>query len=120
MKVLVDECGPLALKETLAARGHDCSTVQEAGWSGKKNGQLLDLAEDRYDVLVTLDTNLQYQQNLVGRKIAILIIKTRSNRLTVLEGYFSACARALETISPGEVVYVGGADDLTKKDGGNP
>src|SRR5258708_495659 len=68
MRVLIDECAPRALKRLLVDRGHDCSTVQEAGWSGKHNGELLNLAETAFDVLVTVDPNLRYQQNLAGRK----------------------------------------------------
>jgi len=81
MKVLIDECAPRALKYTLAVHGHECLTVQEAGWSGKENGELLALAEAEFDVLVTVDTNLRYQQNLAGRKIAIVILRAQSNRL---------------------------------------
>ena len=58
MKILIDECAPRALKRNLTAHGHDCLTVQEAGWSGKENGGLLALAEGKFDVLVTLNTNL--------------------------------------------------------------
>lgn len=107
MKVLIDECAPKALQRTLADRGYECRAVQEAGWSGKKNGELLSLAESSFDVLVTLDTNIQYQQNLAGRKIAIVIIRERSNRLVDLERHFAACAKAIETIAPGQVVSVG-------------
>jgi predicted nuclease of predicted toxin-antitoxin system len=64
MKVLIDECSPKALKRYLADYGHECVTVQQAGWAGKKNGELLDLAEPLFDVLVTSDTNVQYQQIL--------------------------------------------------------
>jgi len=67
MKVLIDECAPKALKRVLADRGHECRTVQEAGWAGKKNGDLVNLAETGFDVLLTVDTNLRYQQNLAGR-----------------------------------------------------
>jgi predicted nuclease of predicted toxin-antitoxin system len=74
MKVLIDECAPRALKYTLAVHGHECLTVQE-------NGELLALAEAEFDVLVTVDTNLRYQQNLAGRKIAIVILRAQSNRL---------------------------------------
>jgi predicted nuclease of predicted toxin-antitoxin system len=109
MKVLIDECAPKALKHSLAARGHECLTVQEAGRAGKENGELLALAESKFDVLVTLDTNLQYQQNLAGRKIAILVIRTKSNRPKYLSTYFPDCAKALETIKPGDIVHVGAA-----------
>jgi hypothetical protein len=60
---------PRAMKLFLFSNGHDCLTVQEAGWAGKRNGELLELAEDAFNAFVTLDTNLQYQQNLAGRKI---------------------------------------------------
>lgn len=68
MKVLIDECAPRALCLFLSKQGHECQTVQETGWSGKQNGELLDLAEAGFDVLITLDTNLRYQQNLSGRR----------------------------------------------------
>jgi predicted nuclease of predicted toxin-antitoxin system len=74
MKVLIDECVPKVLKVELAASGFDCTTVQEAGWSGKENGELLALADASFDVVVTIDRNLRYQQNLTGRRIALLIV----------------------------------------------
>jgi predicted nuclease of predicted toxin-antitoxin system len=109
MRVLIDECAPRALKHLLAKHGHSCLTVQEVGWFGKQNGELLALAEIEFDVLVTIDTNLQYQQSLTGRRIAIVILRARSNRLEDLSQHFSACVQALETIEPGDVVNVGGA-----------
>ena len=107
MKVLIDECAPSALRQALARHGHNCETVQEVGWSGKKNGELLRLAETEFDVLITVDTNLRYQQNLTARKIAVVLLLARSNRLEILSPYFSACALALETIRPGDFVEVG-------------
>src|ERR1700730_2331597 len=91
MKVLIDECAPKALKVAMAASGFDCTTVQEAGWSGKENGELLALADASFDVVVTIDRNLRYQQNLRGRRIALLIVRARSNRVVDLEPSFSAC-----------------------------
>ena len=70
MRVLVDECAPRALKQFLAKQGHRCLTVQEAWWSGKQNGELLAAAEPEFDVLITVDTNIRYQQNMEGRSIA--------------------------------------------------
>ena len=55
MKVLIDECAPEALKAFLAKQGHDPLTVQEAGWAGKHNGELLKLAEGHFDAFVTVD-----------------------------------------------------------------
>jgi hypothetical protein len=71
------------------------------GWFGKQNGELLALAETEFDVLVAIDTNLQYQQNLTGRKIAIVILRAHSNRLEDLSQHFSACGQALENIRQG-------------------
>ncbi len=96
MKVLIDECAPRALKNFLSKHGHESLTVQEAGWSGKENGELLAIAETEFDVLVTLDTNLRYQQN----------IRARSNRLSALSPHFVACAEALQIIKPGDIIHV--------------
>jgi len=107
MKVLIDECAPKAMHVALVASGFDCKTVQEAGWSGKENGELLALADAKFDVLVTIDRSLRYQQNLTGRKIALLIVRGYSNRLTDLQPHFPACIEALRSIQPGTVVEVG-------------
>jgi predicted nuclease of predicted toxin-antitoxin system len=107
MKVLIDECAPKALKSFLTKHGHESLTVQEAGWAGKQNGELLKLAETAFEVLVTVDTNLRYQQNLEGRRIAIVILKCSSNRLEHLRQHFPACVSALEKIKPGDMVQIG-------------
>ena len=97
-------------KKSGAKHGHECCTVQEAGWSGKQNGELLGLAETAYDVLVTVDTNLSYQQNLAGRRIAIVVLQSSSNRLEDLRQLFPACVLAVEKVKPGEIVQVGGTN----------
>jgi predicted nuclease of predicted toxin-antitoxin system len=107
MKVLIDECAPRALKSLFSKHGHESLTVQEAGWSGKENGELLAIAETEFDVLVTLDTNLRYQQNLTGRRIAIVVLVAHSNRLSHLSRHFPACLVAIETVKSGQIVYVG-------------
>ena len=107
MKVLIDECAPRALKKFLVHRGHECLTVQEVGWSGKQNGELLGLAEVSFDVLVSIDTNLSYQQNLTGRRIGIVILHSSSNRLEQLKKFFPSCLSAIEKIKPGDLVQVG-------------
>ena len=107
MRVLIDECAPKALKILLSHQGHECRTVQEAGWSGKQNGELLRLAETAYDVFVTLDTSLEYQQNLTGRKISVVILLARTNRLIDLSPLFEECVAAIKKIVAGDVVRVG-------------
>jgi len=107
MRILIDECAPRALKKHLMNHGHECRTVQEEGWSGKQNGELLRLAEAAFDVLVTVDTNLRYQQSLADRGIAIVLLQSSSNRLEHLRPLFPACILALEKIKPGEMVHIG-------------
>ena len=107
MKLLIDECAPRDLKLSLVKQGYDCFTVQEVGHSGKKNGELLSLAEGKFDVFVTLDKNIQYQQNLAGRKIAILLIGAKSNDMDDILPHLPACLVALESIRPGQVIRVG-------------
>lgn len=107
MKILVDECAPRDLKLNLQPHGFECLTVQEAGYSGKKNGELLALAEGKFDVFITLDKNIQFQQNLTDRKIAILLVGAQSNDMDDILPHLPACIAALHIIKPGQVVRVG-------------
>jgi predicted nuclease of predicted toxin-antitoxin system len=78
MKVLLDECLPQKLRHLL--EGHDVQSARFAGFSGKKNGELLRLAEDAgFEVLVTADQGIPFQNSLDGRRIALLILKAPSN-----------------------------------------
>ena len=77
------------------------------GWSGKKNGDLIALADPQFDVLLTLDKNLPYQQNLDAKRIAVLIVRARSNRIQDLLPVVPECLAALATIQPRQVVRVG-------------
>jgi len=91
-----------------ALDGHDCRTVPEAGFAGQKNGRLLSLAEAAgFDLFLTLDKGIQYQQNLAGRSIATLIVRAKSNRLQDLVPHMDACLAVLRSIRRGEVVRVG-------------
>lgn len=105
MKVLLDENLPRKLAGHLV--GHECRTVVECGWSGKKNGELLALADVRFDVLLTLDKNLPYQQNLDTKRIAVIIVRARSNRIQDLLPVIPQCLAALAGIQPQQVVRVG-------------
>jgi predicted nuclease of predicted toxin-antitoxin system len=107
MKVLLDECIRRKLKRSLA--NHDCKTVPEAGLAGRTNGVLLSFAERAgFDVFLTMDKGLQYQQNLAGRRIAIVVLRSRSNRLRDLLPHMEARLLAMSSVQPGEVVRVGG------------
>ena len=107
MKILLDECLPVALKANLTALGHECQTVRQAGYGSKKNGELLTLAEGRWDVLLTSDRNIKYQQNMIGRSMSILILRAKSNRMMDLLPLMPDCAQALLSIQSGRVVEVG-------------
>jgi predicted nuclease of predicted toxin-antitoxin system len=107
MKILIDECLPSELKEVLAAMGHECQTVRQAGIGSKKNGELLTIAEGRWNVLLTSDRNIKYQQNMTGRKVSIVILRAKSNRMKDLVPLMPACAEALRFIQPGQIVDVG-------------
>src|ERR1044071_4537532 len=104
MRILLDECLPRRLKAHLV--GHECRTVPEAGWASKRNGELLELAEGSYDVFLTLDKGIEYQQNLSGRGIAVLILRARSNRLDDLLDRVPACLAALKRVQTGQVILV--------------
>lgn len=104
-RVLLDECLPRHLKRFLA--GHEVRTVPEAGWASKENGDLLALAVDKYDVFVTVDRNLTFQQNLENVQIGIVVLVARGNRLEDLMPLVPALQRAVESIQRGEVVRVG-------------
>ncbi len=77
MRVLFDQGTPVPLRSAL--KRHRVSTAYELGWSRLTNGDLLDVAEkEKFEVLVTTDTNLRYQQNLVSRRIAIVVLSSTS------------------------------------------
>jgi predicted nuclease of predicted toxin-antitoxin system len=106
MRLLLDECVPRKLKSIFEAKGYACDTVHDAGYSGKTNGELLALAENHFDVLVTVDQNIRHQQNMTGRKVAILILRSRSNDIDDIRPLLPAAIVALSRITPGQVVEV--------------
>jgi hypothetical protein len=78
MKILLDECVPWPMHKFLT--GHECSTARQHGWGGIKNGDLLRLVEKDFNLFITSDQNIRYQQNLAGRQIAILELSTNDLR----------------------------------------
>ena len=105
MKLLLDECLPVDLRHNFS--GHETHTAEWAGLKGKKNGELLDAAEIAgYDVLLTMDQGFAHQQNLAGRKIALLILVAPSNQIEDLAPLAPAALAALGDIEPGSVVRV--------------
>ena len=103
MKLLLDECTPKRLR--LDFSGHAVHTVEEAGLKGLKNGTLLQIASNRFDVLIT-DQNIPFQQHLPNFPIAIVILTARSNRYSELRVLVPKVEEALLGIKPGDVVRV--------------
>ena len=106
MKLLLDECLPYARKRLL--RGHECVTVQEMGWSSKTNGELLTLAEGSFQALVSMDQGIEHQQNLRGRRIALLILCAPSNKVEDLAPLVPAALASLVSIQFGQTIEVRG------------
>jgi len=101
------ECLPRKLKSHLP--GHECHTVPEAGWAGKKNGDLLSLAElSGFQVFLTLDRGLEYEQNLKGRGIGIILISAKSSRLADLLPGIPSILDALRSIQAGQLIRASG------------
>jgi predicted nuclease of predicted toxin-antitoxin system len=110
MKLLIDECLPRKLKFVFAAGGHECETVRDAGFGSKTNGELLALAEGKFDVFITIDRNIRYQQNLTGRTIAVLILCAYSNDVGHLSPLVPSALAALRSIQSGQVIEVGATE----------
>jgi hypothetical protein len=96
--VLFDQGVPAPLRDHLP--GHDVKTAFELGWSTLVNGELLTRAEERFDAIITTDHNLQQQQNLSGRRIAVLVLPTTS--WPRLQGMTRAIADAVGSLEPGQ------------------
>jgi hypothetical protein len=102
VKILLDESVPRLLKLRLPQL--NISTVQEMGWAGLRNGELLRRAQELFDVFVTADQNLRHQQNLSGCKLAILVLP--SNQVPVVARLVPVVQTWLMKIQPGAVVDV--------------
>ena len=104
MKILIDECLPKKLKQELDE--HEVSTVPEMGWAGKKNGELLNLMDTVFDVFITIDSNMFYQQNLDDYDIAFILLRASSNRLNDLVPLMANVQKRLNTIQSGDVITI--------------
>jgi predicted nuclease of predicted toxin-antitoxin system len=101
MRVLIDECVDWRLLRDLP--GHDVKTVRQMGWTETVNGALLRLAEHEFDVLVTTDKNLSFQQNVTRFNIGVVVSRARSARLRHLRELVPGLLRTLPDVKPGHV-----------------
>ena len=99
MRILLDESLPVRFAHKLC--GHEVTTVTQAGWTGKKNGELLKLAEGKFDVFITADQNLQYQVNLLRAKIPIIILIAKTNRFDNLKPLIPKILTTLKNLQKG-------------------
>ena len=105
MRVLLDENVDRRLR-SLFDSTMDVSTVTEQGWSGTKNGDLLRLAEERFDVIVTMDRNIQHQQNLSSFNIGVVLIMAASSRRKDIEPMMSQVIDAVREMASGMLKIV--------------
>src|ERR1700738_3146730 len=99
MRILIDEFLDERFRKSFPE--HDCQTARYAGFAGLRNGELLKAAESaKFEVLLTADQGFEYQQNLEDRKIALIIFRTKSNRLKDLLPHVAACKEILATTKP--------------------
>ena len=104
MRVLLDECLPKQLARELG--DHDVRTVTQMGWSGKKNGELLQLAAARFDVLITIDKFLQSEQTL-PKGFSVITLRASSNRLDSLLPLVPELSRVLSSLRPDAWLSIG-------------
>jgi predicted nuclease of predicted toxin-antitoxin system len=105
VRILLDECLPKRLKGDLV--GHEARTVPEMGWTSKRNGELLGLAEADFDVFLTVDRNLSFQQDVARFKVAIVVLVAKGNRLSDLQPLVTELLDVLGGVVPGQLVKVG-------------
>ena len=106
MKVVLDECLPRRLTRELP--GHEARTVQQMGWSGISNGQLLALIGQQFDAFITVDSNLAFQQNLGSLPVAVIVLHAPSNKIEDLRPLLPRLLAALASIKSGQLIAIGG------------
>ena len=106
MRILLDESLPRDLKGLLV--NHDAETVALAGWAGVKNGKLLALAATAFDVFLTADQNIEFQQNLAKLPVSILVMVLVNNRIETITQLLPEVLVALDKVQPRTFTKVGG------------
>ena len=101
---MLDECVDWRLARDIT--GHEVTTVPDAGWASTRNGDLLVLAQKNFDVFLTVDRNLSFQQRLPSFSIAVVILRARTNRLVDLRPLIPKLLQVLPIAKRGEVTWV--------------
>lgn len=105
MKILLDECLPVRLSRLLS--GYEVQTVRQLNLLGLSNGKLLAAAEPMVDVFLTVDKNIVHQQQLTGNRLAIVVLRARSNTLDDLSPLMDQVHEVLQKIQPGQMLTIG-------------
>jgi predicted nuclease of predicted toxin-antitoxin system len=106
-RILLDENIDNFLK-TLFAPQFEVATVRERGWNGKKNGELLRLAQEEFDVFVTMDKSLEHQQNLRSLGLGVVVLYAHSNAYSLIAPMMPKVNEAITLVQVGEVVHIEG------------
>lgn len=104
MRILLNECVNAGVRK--AFPGHAVRTVSESGWRSSKDGLLLALAQDQFDVFVTIDGSLERQNNLKKLKLGFVVIRVPNNEIASYRPIFTQLKAAAEIVQPGEAVHV--------------
>jgi predicted nuclease of predicted toxin-antitoxin system len=104
VKVFLDECVDWRLARDIV--DHDVKTARQMGWTTAKNGALLTLASQQFDVFVTVDRNLSFQQNLDSYPIAVIVLQAKTNRLADLRPLVPSLLAAIESSLPGAARFI--------------
>lgn len=105
MRILLDECVPKRLTRELV--GHQVRTSPAMGWAGKRNGELLRLAEGHFDLFITVDRNLSFQQDVSKLRLAVVVLVAASNRYADLQPLCADLLSRLDAVGPGQVIHIG-------------
>ena len=105
MRLLLDECVPRRLRRELS--DHEVHTVPEMGWAAKENGELLELASNFFDVFITADQRLSYQQDVARFSIAVVVLVARRNKIEFLLPLAPELRRMLTEVQPGKTYRIG-------------
>ena len=104
MRLLLDESVPWAFRHYLV--GHEARTTGYVGWDGKSNGELVALARDEFDVLITVDQSIPYQQNITERDVAVVVLEAGTNDIEDLRPLVPELLDCLHFLKRGEVVRI--------------
>jgi hypothetical protein len=105
VRVLLDECVDWRLGRELGS--HEVRTARQMGWATLKNGELLALAAAQFDVFVTVDRNLSFQQDIVSFSVAVVVLQARTNRLADLRPLLPRLLLAIDATPPGTAKFIG-------------